>query len=491
MPPAVRTTHQCARRLTISSRLLALAIAIGQWVNSTQVNWPAGPVGRVTLGAVAAAILIFHVINTRTRLKLGHWKCGRLRRFLAFEVALGWAMPLAVLSMVLMLPPTWFVLLLIGLAFLITEVLYELVEEEIRRIVDEEGFQQGTSRFGRRQPFKIVGSNRTIQEISSTIERPGPQKFLGFWVKPSWWPGLSRTRTVIVYAMLLSAFVGVTAAADVGLQKAVVRPHSAHPIRVNHGNTEPRPPASGNGGGSAEASPVPANVPRPCPHQPSFEAPAWARDDLDALYYGTERLKATPPPGDEVGGCTGRAIVPTAQHGMFVYTLGRNAFGELRSVAVDSLEFGPAIFLAPAAQRVLTLLERGVAPLGGYPILQVAGGDAVAVTSERGTFALVRGSKHLPGSELATPYAELPPTAATAWVGAMKELGAWLWPQPPRVEGGMRQYSLVIDRTADDAVKIVVYDPSDGSARRDEYSYRLPESQIGEYELRHLARTAR
>jgi hypothetical protein len=483
--------NQCARRLTVAAKLLAAGIAAVQWVTSTRVSWPAGSIAETLLSVVAAGILGFHLTNTHTRIELGHWDAKSLKRVLLDELAVGCGMPVAVLTILLVCSPTWETLLLIGVMFLVSEIVYEPIEEEIRLIVSSEpGLEHGTSRFANRRPFKFLGIDRSIGQMADGMHRPGLQRALGFWVKPPWSPSLSRTRTVILYAMLVSTFVAFTAAADVGLQQIAVEDPPAEET-ANPGTTQP-PSSPGEGAGQNHDLAGTSESEWQCPHPPSFGAPAWARSDLDALYYGTKDLNATAPPGNDVGGCTGTAIVPVAEHGAFVYTIGRNELGEIRSIAVDSLEFGPAIFLSPAAQRVLALIEDGLTPLGGYPTMQVAGSDAVAIITERGTFTLVRGAKHLPGSpELAMPYVELPPTATTAWVGAMHEQGDWLWPLHPRPTGEGREYPLAVDRTSTNPPIVVSYDAGEGTAQRDQYSYYLPEPQIGQRELEAYARTAR
>jgi hypothetical protein len=489
--------HRCVRRLTLAAKLTAGGAAIVQWVSSTQVSWPAGEIAFWLLGLVAAAIFSFHLTNVRTRIELRHWATKSLQQILLVELLIGCGLQLAVLALVVFFSPTWLVLALIAAIFLVGGFVYELTEEEIRKIVDENpDLQQGTSRFARRRPLAWAGIDRSIGEMAEGIRRLGPQRLLGFWVKPPWSPSLSRTRTVILYAMLLSAFVAFTAAANVGLQQLTKEKEKEKEKSVEGGSgtASSESPIGGSeisDGGTTPVAKVKSEAEEGCLHLPSFGAPAWARNHLNALYYGTMRLKATPAPGYEEGGCTGLAVVPASEHGTFVYTIGRNELGEVRSVAVDSFRFEPAIFLAPAAQRVLALLKAGVAPLGGYPLLEVAGGDAVPITTERGTFVLVRSAKTLPGSDLAMPYVVLPPTAAAAWITAMKELGIWLWPLRPQIGAGKRQYPLVIDRTSTDAVAVVTYGVDDGSAEWNGYDYFLPEHQIDEGELKQLAETAR
>jgi hypothetical protein len=240
------------------------------------------------------------------------------------------------------------------------------------------------------------------------------------------------------------------------------------------------------GGGGSAGSGAPVS----CRDEVPPDAPGWAQADLGELYYGGLGARATKAPGFGIGGCPGRAHVPSALEGTFVYAFGRNRAREVRSLVVDSLEFGPEIFIAPAARRVLAMIEAGLEPLGGEPRLPVAGGDAVTVTSRRGTFALVRSEEHLPGEpEVAAPYVELPPTVATAWLGAMGEERGWLWPLAPRREGDEEVYGLAKKSGGRPAYE-VAYDPSTGDARRDQYDYSLPETPLGYQELKAWAATA-
>jgi hypothetical protein len=99
---------------------------------------------------------------------------------------------------------------------------------------------------------------------------------------------------VILYAMLLGTLIAVGAAGSV-----YIREHVAH----HSPSTKNNPPGKGenNRGGGGEAGrwnegddsggnvDAETTAGEPCPHLPSRDAPAWARDNLNALYYSNER----------------------------------------------------------------------------------------------------------------------------------------------------------------------------------------------------------
>jgi hypothetical protein len=432
---------------------------------------------------------------------MGHWDKEKLVPLLRGELLLGCGLPTVAVLVATLMPPSMPVLGAIGLIFLIGALLYEPLEEEIHEIIEADpSLTQGTNHFAGFHPLRFMKIDRTIGDMAQAVLGPGLQRFLAFWVKPAWRPCLSRTRIVIIYAMLICFAIAAGAAGDVGIQEHVADHAPSTTTGTSGHRFRGRPNAqddtgndggeAGGGGASADAGETVVSE-RSCPHQPAFGAPGWARRDLNALYFGKHLTATTPPPG-AAGGCTGRAIVPAAEHGTFVYTIGRNAFGEILSVAVDSLEFGPAIFLSPAAKRVLALIHVGEAPLGGYPTRNVAGGDYAAATTERGTFVFVRGAKHLPNRvDVAMPYVQLSPTVATAWLGAMKEMESWLWPLPPLAGEPTERFRLVLERGDQNTAASISFDPDDGSAARSGYGYELPEPQLSDLELKRLASLAR
>lgn len=488
-----------AKYLCYAWRALLSGSSLAPAISAIFVHWPAGPIAQKGLGLVALFLAGFHTVNVRTRIRLEHWWVPELAGVLCWEMLIGIVLPLVIAIVAVVLPPSWTTLLGMAVIFFIVHSLYEPIEEHIHDKVANEGKRQGTSRYEERQPFRFFHLKVSIKEIARGQHGFGLQWFLGFWVKPSWRKNLSRTRTVLLYVMLASALIAGGAAAQVALQE-----HTA-PISIfSHGASDPplpplpeatvKPPSTGASGetleeaGEGEAA---EGETAECLHMPSYGAPPWAREDLDALYYGGKDLHATPPPGG-IGGCTGKAVVPADLDGTFVYAVGRNADGEIRSVAVDSLEFGPAIFLAPSAQQVLKLIEEGVGPLGGYPMLEVAGGDLVAVVTEQGVFVLLRAAKHLPDQpEMATPYVVMPPTVAAAWAGTIREFGEWLWPLASIPAGNSQTFPLSPTSSGEEGGHRITFHPGSGTAQRDQYSYSLPQPRLSEEELEALAESTK
>ncbi|HEV7400817.1 MAG TPA: hypothetical protein VGN84_11185 [Solirubrobacterales bacterium] len=480
--------------LKVTGQIAGTVCAVAPVAYSAFVGWPIGPVAEKLLGFVALALLAFHVVNTRTRVRLGHWRVERLRPKLYREIFFGWAVPIGIALAALLLPASPEVLLGIGVAFAVSWTFYEPLQEKIRKIVAAEGLEQGTDLYKTRRPFKkILDVEDDIGQIAEGDHGPGPQKLLGALSKPPWRPGLSRTRTVIVVAMAIGFAVAWIAAGQAALREALKPPPAITKHRKG-GSRKTRDDSAGGGGKGRADEPETtefANDEETCRFPPARGAPAWARDKLNALYYGGEALNANPPPGN-IGGCTEKAVVVGTPHGDFVYTIGHNRIGEVRSVAVTSHEFGPAIFLAPAAKNVIDLIRHKIVPLGGYPTKKVVEGDTTAVTTPQGTFALVRNATHLPGMpNFAAPYVELPPTVASAWFGAMRERNAWLWPQPPSANDLGREFTLTADSGGLEVEYTVKYDPSGGAAQRDRYRYDLPEPQLEQGEFERYATTAK
>jgi hypothetical protein len=158
---------------------------------------------------------------------------------------------------------------------------------------------------------------------------------------------------------------------------------------------------------------------------------------------------------------------------------------------MDSRRFGPAIFLAPAAQQVIAMIEAGQLPLGGYPRLNAGGGDLAPVLTPNGTIILIRATKHPTGApRYATPYIELPASASTAWMGAMNELGIWLWPTDPIEKNNSLLFPLQGETESTQLKLAMTYDPTTGTVHRDPYTYPLPQNQLNPAELKEHAETA-
>jgi hypothetical protein len=176
--------------------------------------------------------------------------------------------------------------------------------------------------------------------------------------------------------------------------------------------------------------------------------------------------------------------------GSFVYLVGHLPGGEVASVAVDSLAFGPEIFVAPAAKHVLELIEEGAEPVGGHPRLFPDGGDAVTIETPRGTIVAVRSTEHPPGEPaVATSYIELPVSVAMAWMGTMGEFEGWLWPLRPRRVADGYVFPLASSEEGP-ALYEIHYDLKTHVATRDGYVYPARQTQLGYSELKAWAKGA-
>ncbi|HWA52948.1 MAG TPA: hypothetical protein VG816_02110 [Solirubrobacterales bacterium] len=487
-PEAPKRWSVKQRCLRIAARTLIAAGSLAPLVYSIFTDWPLGSIVEKLVGVVALGLLAFHVVNTKTRFLLEHWRHKPLRSKLYREIFLGWVVPIGIALAAFLLPPTWPVLLAIGVVFGITWLLYEALQKKIRKMVSDAGLQQGSERFKQRQPFKVsLDIEDTIDQIAAE-DHVGPLKLFEILAGPPLLPGLSRTRTIILCTMAICLVLAFTAAAQVFLKEAIKAPAA---ITKTRGGKQRTPKAKGGHGGAPRQVETPVvGDDETCRFPPARGAPRWARSDLNALYYGGKLLNANPPPGN-IGGCTEKAVTITTPQGDFVYTIGHNLEGEVRSVAVVSSEYGPAIFLAPAAKYVIGLIVHGVAPLGGYPTMEAAGGDMAAITTPQGTFILIRAALHLPGMpEFAAPYIKLVPTVGAAWLEAMRESDAWLWPRALAGSAG-REFVLTTDPNGNTSTYVVSYDPVSGTARREGYQYELPEPQLAQAELEHYAALAR
>lgn len=225
---------------------------------------------------------------------------------------------------------------------------------------------------------------------------------------------------------------------------------------------------------------VPAAAECPAlPAQPGV--PSWARQAVETLYRGSQSL------GPQASGCPATIHEKITPHGLFVWTLGEGADGRLQSVAAASQHLGDSIFISPAAEPVLELIET-IGAVGGpqpFPRYSAGAGDYYIVNSERGSYLLMR--EEAGTSETAVPYVELAPSAATALIAADREMGVWLWPSISSTGLGRVVYSL--RASADGAVRAkIVYDPVSGTAERKPYPvYERDQAQLSPAELQGFA----
>jgi hypothetical protein len=145
-----------------------------------------------------------------------------------------------------------------------------------------------------------------------------------------------------------------------------------------------------------------------------------------------------PPPGHKQAGCIAK-FHETTSHPGFVYAYGENPRnGRILSIAADSSEYGPCLFLAPAVEKITKIIETtGI--LGGSRRHDVGHGDLYAVTTPLGTYLLIR-------SEKDSEYELLSPAESQRWAQAIRSSGRFLWPVPRR-GGGYALYTNTTPRT--------------------------------------------
>jgi hypothetical protein len=205
-----------------------------------------------------------------------------------------------------------------------------------------------------------------------------------------------------------------------------------------------------------------------CPSDPGESSPAWARDNLHALYLGGMKLNADPPPGI-TGGCTGPPIFPLGRNGGVVYVEGRDPDdpdGEIKSVAIVSKRFGSAIFIDTAAKPALRLIKM-YRDIGGMPRMNAGDGQVYGVKTALGGPAILMrpGTVRGDGSGEAQDYLVLRPAAAALWWRAMEEHRTWLWALPGKPLNGKRRIHLVANLITREVVKTILFDRKTGLAR--------------------------
>ena len=202
-----------------------------------------------------------------------------------------------------------------------------------------------------------------------------------------------------------------------------------------------------------------------CRTEPGEDAPSWAKTHLRALYLGGSAARSTDPAPGASGGCTGRTLIPRGGDGNLVYTIAVDESGSMSSVATVSKRFGPAIFMAPAAEPTFQLL-RTYLDIGGWARTPVGHGDFYGVTTPKGTAILVRPNiMRGDGSRQAEPYVTLMPAAAARWMKAMDDASSWLWAVPDGTVNGKQRIRLVANLATSTAVDTIFIDPATGRAR--------------------------
>jgi hypothetical protein len=213
--------------------------------------------------------------------------------------------------------------------------------------------------------------------------------------------------------------------------------------------TETAPSTSPSSTGVAE-NPLPLSQ---CAVPPGAGAPAWARESIFDLYLG-DQAGAQGSPGTDIAGCPTRYRTLHTRVGKFVYTIGESPTGaQPLSIAVDSLRFGPALFLGSAVKPVLELIGQ-LGAVGGLRSFTVGPGQFYPVQTDRGTYILIRRTA---GASGAAPYAVIPPPVGQAWVGAVLRSNQFLWPSASKRD--IRKWSFDTSSTPSEAAYSFTFDP--------------------------------
>jgi hypothetical protein len=149
----------------------------------------------------------------------------------------------------------------------------------------------------------------------------------------------------------------------------------------------------------------------------------------------------------------------------FAYAEGKDEAGTLKSIAIVSERYGPAIFLAPAAKRVLQMIER-YRDVGGWPRTRAGHGDYYGVETPYGTSIMMRPAPIWDdGSGRTRGYVVLLPAAATLWMDAVRRFGSWLWALPGGTVHGKQRITFVANLQTNRIVGTIFVNRTSGEAR--------------------------
>jgi len=284
------------------------------------------------------------------------------------------------------------------------------------------------------------------------------------------WPSL-RTRGLAVALTVVA--IGVVTALGLAVA-ATVTLHDSSPVapQPSPPPVAPQPPPVAPPA-PVPPAPEPKRPQRPrnllwdetCASKPGAGAPDFAAKTLYRLLLGPALPNVDPPPGVDDGGCTGHSLTTSGNRDTFAYVVGADNNGSVKSIAIVSRRFGPAIFLAPAATRIRDLIKRYL-DIGGWPRTDVGHGDYYGVKTPFGTAILMRPTKVIDdGSGLLERYVVLLPTAATLWLESMRRHGSWLYALRGRLVHGERRIRLVASLETEKLVEVILVTSKTGTAR--------------------------
>ena len=461
-------------------KLSAILSAIASLVVAVTQAFGVSAASLLTLKAVSVmglALGLFQVVNSSLRPTFEHWqKKVDARPLLVVEAGLGLLWVAAGLYGLDAEEPSAAIM---AIAYAPGAVLYWMLEDAILKKVVDAGKHTGTYFVKRFHPFRRLRSDVTLGDSAERTVSTPQGRFFHVVLDEKGELTVSISVTRVWIATFAALALGLTLAAAAGgfaadviesrSEDAAERERAADTTaktskkaRERAEKEKPTTPADqGTGGGSEQSGGGDAGE-RECDLTfPGEHIPASVRRNLyDAFLGGDASGLDDGAPGVDEAGCAG------AVHDIdrrFFYTEGTDAAGNLMSVAVDSREWGTAIFLAPATEPVLQLIHE-LGALGGTDRHDVLNGDVYLVHSKLGTHALVRAQKGPPMQPQS--YVTMPPAVSDIWFAAMRNRGAWLWParlerKLPRGRVGFEFRTSALGKSG---VLRVRYDPASGTA---------------------------
>jgi hypothetical protein len=412
------------------------------------------------VASVLATLGLVQIAHSLLRWRRHHWDKKKLRGRLWLEFALCGFVVLAagVLGWLLPTEPLALLLLMVPVGCVVASA--DLLEHSIAERVADHRLETITDWIG-----GLTVDGRAIREAMAAANKGLLPRLVGPLLRPPATPSMSPMRVLMTGAL----FVACLTLAITSLAVAFFRPPQHVGQRrgsgVHHSHAHSQRPKRGSRAlRSQNVTPTAPATPevrwdQRCPAKPGADAPGWAKVGLYRLYLGPREPglppEATGPPGVD-DGCTTPVVTPNPVI-PFVYLTGIDgATGRVQTLAVDSPQFGPALYIAPAAQPVLGLI-RLYSAVGGWPRIKVGEGDYYAVhVSGGGTVMLIRVQVNNSATTRAERYVELPIPVTCAWLEAMRLSKRWLWPTV-RSKGGTETFHLLSRSIGGQTVATISY----------------------------------
>jgi hypothetical protein len=225
--------------------------------------------------------------------------------------------------------------------------------------------------------------------------------------------------------------------------------------------------------------PTPSVVAQCVQTRPAVGVPRAQAEELEALWFSTGSV------GTRIAGCPTSIHVRRSPTVLWIEGIDP-ATHEIRSLGIAGQSHA-ALLLGDAAKIGIEMLNRGEL-LGASQRLAAGQGDLYVLYTRRGAAVLLR--RTVGTNEVEQPYVLLPPSAASAWLGAVKESAGWLWPSIERHRAGILTYRLApVDSSS--RVVTVLYNSATGEAIRGAFIYpAAPPHELNVEELEAALPTA-